>query len=192
LRTASLAQKLGVTSVRYPYSFPKVSVDMSHERYVLDHNRCILCTRCVRACGEVEGAHVWDVRNRGVGSRLVCELNQEWGSSRNCTACGKCVNVCPTGAMAERAGRLRNDQARRTGQPVSRAARSGVMSKIKLATVWLDGCSGCHMSLLDIDEGIVAVSRRPTSCTGRWWTRRSFRRVWTSPWSRAPCPARKT
>jgi NAD-reducing hydrogenase small subunit len=34
------------------------------------------------------------------------------------------------------------------------------MSKIKLATVWLDGCSGCHMSLLDIDEGILAVARK--------------------------------
>jgi NAD-reducing hydrogenase small subunit len=33
------------------------------------------------------------------------------------------------------------------------------MSKIKLATVWLDGCSGCHMSLLDLDEGIIAVAK---------------------------------
>ncbi|NWG14115.1 MAG: NADP oxidoreductase [Acidobacteria bacterium] len=34
------------------------------------------------------------------------------------------------------------------------------MSKVRLATVWLDGCSGCHMSLLDIDEGLVAVAKR--------------------------------
>jgi NAD-reducing hydrogenase small subunit len=34
------------------------------------------------------------------------------------------------------------------------------MSKIKLATVWLDGCSGCHMSLLDVDEGIIAVAKK--------------------------------
>ena len=57
----AMAQQLGVTSVRYPYSYPELPVDVSHERYVLDHNRCILCTRCVRVCAEVEGAHVWDV-----------------------------------------------------------------------------------------------------------------------------------
>ena len=44
-----------------PTTIPQLPVDVSHERYVLDHNRCILCTRCVRVCAEVEGAHVWDV-----------------------------------------------------------------------------------------------------------------------------------
>ena len=64
----AMAQRLGVTSVRYPYAYPKLPVDLSHERYVLDHNRCILCTRCVRVCAEVEGAHVWDVSSRGIRS----------------------------------------------------------------------------------------------------------------------------
>jgi len=42
----------------------------SHPRFVLDHNRCVLCSRCVRACGEIEGAHVWDIgRTRGHPSR---------------------------------------------------------------------------------------------------------------------------
>jgi bidirectional [NiFe] hydrogenase diaphorase subunit len=98
----ALAQKLGVTNIRFPYSYPKLPVDTSHERFVLDHNRCILCTRCVRVCDELEGAHVWDIGARGVGSRVVCELNQKWGDSRTCTNCGKCVQSCPTGALAEK------------------------------------------------------------------------------------------
>lgn len=98
----AMAQSLGVTHVNYPYNYPKMAVDVSHERFVLDHNRCILCTRCVRVCAEVEGAHVWDVMSRGIGSRLVSELNRPWGESRNCTSCGKCVQVCPTGALAEK------------------------------------------------------------------------------------------
>jgi bidirectional [NiFe] hydrogenase diaphorase subunit len=98
----SIAQRLGVTSVRYPYAFPKLAVDVSHPRYVLDHNRCILCTRCVRVCGEVEGANVWDIARRGVRSMVVCGMNWPWGDSRNCTSCGKCVQVCPTGALAEK------------------------------------------------------------------------------------------
>ena len=57
----NLAQELGMTHVHLPYLYPKLPVDASHERFVLDHNRCILCTRCVRVCDEIEGAHTWDV-----------------------------------------------------------------------------------------------------------------------------------
>ena len=98
----ALAQKLGLTHVHFPYNYPTLPVDASHERYVLDHNRCILCTRCVRVCAEVEGAHVWDVSSRGIRSMLVCDLNRPWGQSSSCTSCGKCVQVCPTGALAEK------------------------------------------------------------------------------------------
>lgn len=89
----------GMTSVRFDYLSPDLPMDASHERFVLDHNRCILCARCVRVCDEVEGAHTWDVGNRGVNSKLVADLNQAWGDSASCTSCGKCVQVCPTGAL---------------------------------------------------------------------------------------------
>jgi len=98
----SLAQEHGVTYVRYPYDYPSLTVDTSHPRYVLDHNRCVLCSRCVRTCAEIEGAHVWDIASRGIASRLVSELQRPWGEATTCTSCGKCVQACPTGALVEK------------------------------------------------------------------------------------------
>jgi bidirectional [NiFe] hydrogenase diaphorase subunit len=98
----SLAQEHGITHVRFGYNFPKLNVDTTHPRFVLDHNRCILCSRCVRTCAEIEGAHVWDIAGRGIQSRLVSELQRPWGEATTCTSCGKCVQACPTGAMAEK------------------------------------------------------------------------------------------
>lgn len=97
----SLAQSQGLTHIRLPYRNPDLPVDASHERFTCDHNRCILCTRCVRVCAEVEGAHVWDVMGRGVDSMVVTDLHQPWGES-TCTRCGKCVQVCPTGALFDK------------------------------------------------------------------------------------------
>jgi bidirectional [NiFe] hydrogenase diaphorase subunit len=97
----SLAQEQGVTHVRFPYRNPDLPVDASHERFTADHNRCILCTRCVRVCAEIEGAHIWDVMGRGINSLVITDLHQDWGSS-NCTRCGKCVQVCPTGALFDK------------------------------------------------------------------------------------------
>ncbi|HVO33473.1 MAG TPA: bidirectional hydrogenase complex protein HoxU [Elusimicrobiota bacterium] len=98
----SLAQSQGVTHVRFPYLYPSLKVDASHRRFVVDHNRCVLCTRCVRVCDEVEGAHTWDLKGRGIQSQVITDLNQPWGDSESCTSCGKCVQVCPTGALSEK------------------------------------------------------------------------------------------
>lgn len=97
----SLSQELGLTHVRLPYRNPALSVDASHERFTVDHNRCILCTRCVRVCAEIEGAHIWDLKGRGEACTVITDLNEEWGASA-CTRCGKCVQVCPTGALFEK------------------------------------------------------------------------------------------
>jgi bidirectional [NiFe] hydrogenase diaphorase subunit len=94
-----LAVKLGVESVRVPYLYPDKKLDATHSLFVMDHNRCVLCTRCVRACHEVEGAHTWDIAYRGIHCEIVADLRAPWGNAESCTSCGKCVSVCPTGAL---------------------------------------------------------------------------------------------
>jgi bidirectional [NiFe] hydrogenase diaphorase subunit len=97
----AMGQELGLTHISLPYRNPALTFDASHERFTADHNRCILCTRCVRVCAEIEGAHVWDVMGRGIDSIVITDLHDDWGKS-SCTRCGKCVQVCPTGALFDK------------------------------------------------------------------------------------------
>lgn len=98
----ALVERLGITHVRFPYRNPAMCLDASHPRFAIDHNRCVLCARCVRICDEIEGAHVWDIMGRGINSQVIIDLHEPWGASETCTGCGKCVQVCPTGAMFEK------------------------------------------------------------------------------------------
>jgi bidirectional [NiFe] hydrogenase diaphorase subunit len=120
-----MAQKLGITHIHFPYRYPKERVDATHDRFVVDHNRCILCTRCVRVCDEIEGAHTWDVMGRGIGSHVVTDLNEPWGSSETCTGCGKCVHVCPTGALFEKGRSVAEMEKRRNFLPYLTMMRKG-------------------------------------------------------------------
>jgi bidirectional [NiFe] hydrogenase diaphorase subunit len=97
-----LSAQLNLTHFELPRISPSVDIDASHRLFALDHNRCILCLRCVRVCDEIEGAHVWDVMHRGLETRIQADMGKPWGESPTCTSCGKCVQVCPTGALFEK------------------------------------------------------------------------------------------
>lgn len=107
-----LASELGMDHVRFPYLYPELEVDVTNERFVMDNNRCVMCTRCVRVCDEIEGAHTLDIKDRGIETRIITDLDQNWGESETCTLCGKCVHVCPTGALFEK-GKSVGEMAKR-------------------------------------------------------------------------------
>ncbi len=64
----------------------------------VDFNKCILCTRCVRACAEIQGRFVWGVAGRGSETRIVAGADTSMLEAR-CESCGACAAYCPTGAL---------------------------------------------------------------------------------------------
>lgn len=111
------AQEFGITHLDLSPVTPRLGVDASHERFAVDHNRCILCARCVRVCAEVEGAFTWGMSGRGITTRVVTDAGRPWGESSTCTSCGKCVQVCPTGALFEKGRPVAQGRAARPFLP---------------------------------------------------------------------------
>ncbi len=94
-----LANELGVDHVMFEREWTSHKVDSSHDFLVIDRNRCILCTRCVRVCDEIEGVHTLDLKMRGKDEQVIVDLDDNWGDSISCTSCRKCAKVCPVGAI---------------------------------------------------------------------------------------------
>lgn len=67
----------------------------------VDLNKCILCTRCVRACSEVQGRFVWGVGERGADAKIIAGTDTTMLDAR-CESCGACVAYCPTGALDDK------------------------------------------------------------------------------------------
>ncbi|MGD0022850.1 MAG: molybdopterin-dependent oxidoreductase [Smithellaceae bacterium] len=79
----------------YTKAFP---LDATHKYYLMEHNRCVLCERCIRACDELVANHTLGLRQRGSESMVHADGNIPLGES-TCISCGTCTQVCPTGAL---------------------------------------------------------------------------------------------
>ena len=76
-------------------------IDESNPVIAVNHDACILCDRCVRACDDIQGNDVIGRSGKGYTTRIAFDLNQPMGDS-TCVTCGECVAACPTGALTNK------------------------------------------------------------------------------------------
>lgn len=97
---------------RYPYFYPDRNIDASHPRIVKDHNRCILCKRCVRAVKDEKGRSIFAFLNRGFETRIY--LDPDLAGQLTEERARKAVEVCPVGAIMPRGEGFKTPIGRRT------------------------------------------------------------------------------
>ncbi len=107
----------------------------------IDKNKCILCTRCVRACAEIQNRDVWNIAQRGFKSVLVAGADQPLLDA-HCESCGQCVAYCPVGALYDKM-----------------SVGAGRLSQIKKVRTTCAYCGvGCNFDLHVRDDKVVRVT----------------------------------
>jgi len=100
------AAAVGLRDVRYGYDGANhlaAETDASNPYFDFDATKCIVCSRCVRACDEVQGTLALTVESRGFGSQISAGVKSDDFLSSECVSCGACVQACPTSALMEKA-----------------------------------------------------------------------------------------
>jgi formate dehydrogenase major subunit len=100
-----MARVVGVEEVRYGHDGANhlaEAKDESNPYFVFDPAKCIVCSRCVRACEEVQGTFALTVEGRGFASRISAGTPVDDFLSSECVSCGACVQACPTDALREK------------------------------------------------------------------------------------------
>lgn len=115
-------------------------VDTSHPDFILDNNRCILCRRCIRTCGELVGNHTLSMEERGSATILIADHGLQLSES-TCISCGNCVQICPTGALFDRRSAY---QGRET-------------DLVHTPSVCMDCSVGCHRVVKTRDNRLVRI-----------------------------------
>jgi len=98
----AVADKYFITEIDDLFPGPARGTDVSNPVIAVDHDSCILCDRCVRACDDIQGNDVIGRSGKGYSTRIAFDLNDPMGES-SCVTCGECVSACPTGALTNKA-----------------------------------------------------------------------------------------
>jgi [NiFe] hydrogenase diaphorase moiety small subunit len=97
----ALGYRLGVTAPKYPYQYPDRTVDASHPDIFIDHNRCILCARCIRASRDLDGKNVFQFVGRGPEKRVAVNARAKLADT-NLDVTDQAVSACPVGAILKK------------------------------------------------------------------------------------------
>ena len=97
-----VAASVGIREVRYAGGKNHLSLqkDTSHPYMRMDLSKCINCSRCVRACDEIQGQFVLTMSGRGFDAKISVDDNGTFGDS-SCVSCGACAQICPTSAISD-------------------------------------------------------------------------------------------
>jgi formate dehydrogenase major subunit len=96
-----LARQEGITAPRFPARPFDNGHDTSSPVILVDHNACILCDRCIRACDDVQSNEVIGRAGKGYRARIAFDNDRPMGQS-TCVSCGECMAACPTGALIDK------------------------------------------------------------------------------------------
>ncbi|MDX2134787.1 MAG: 2Fe-2S iron-sulfur cluster-binding protein [Saprospiraceae bacterium] len=161
-----MGYELGIASSRFPHLFKDQLIDFRPKRMVMEHNRCIKCRRCVEEVWTDEGKRVFMFLHRG--NETIVGIDYEAEAKLTEAQALAAMKICPTGAIMVRGksfpkpfgNRLFDNQSVQKDyhrEPIAPIA-GGANEKKRVATVSLAGCFGCHMSMLDIDTGILDMA----------------------------------
>src|SRR5690554_2058660 len=100
-----MAGAVGLREVRYGYDgerHPNPGIDTSNPYFTYEPSKCIVCSRCVRACEEVQGTFALTITGSGFDSRVSAGAAADDFMSSDCVSCGACVQACPTATLQEK------------------------------------------------------------------------------------------
>jgi [NiFe] hydrogenase diaphorase moiety small subunit len=96
----ALAYRFRIMAPRYPFTFHSKEIDASHPKLIKDHNRCILCKRCIRSIKDEEGRSLFAFKRRG--HNVIINFDEELSANMSDELAQKAMDICPVGSLLKK------------------------------------------------------------------------------------------